>query len=137
MIKKLGIKTLIANEKIGASLTKRSLIWSTAVGLTTLLVGIGLTWWFGYPEKLLTGILATLATSLFFALLAFRLTKQLSIKKIIDPETVLVQKRAKLLAQNFKRVLFRQKRKKRLKSIYDLPIYFLLSQNPKKDKNVT
>ena len=136
MIKKLGIKTLIAREKIGASLTKRSLIWSAAVGLTTLLVGSGLTWWFGYPEKLLTGILATLATSLFFALLALRLTKQLSIKKIIDPETVLVQKRAKLLAQNFKRMLFRQKRKKRLKSIYDLPIYFLLSQNPKKDKNI-
>ena len=136
MIKNSGITTLIANEKIGASLTKRSVIWSTALGLITLLIGSGLSWWFGYPEKLLTAVLVTLSSSLFVALVTYRLIKQLSCKKTIDTETILVQKRAKFLAQNFKRMLFSQRRKKRLGSIYDLPVYFLLSQAPQKDKNI-
>ena len=127
---------MIASEKIGASLTKRSVIWSTALGLITLLIGSGLYWWFGYPEKLLTAALVTLSSGLFVALVTYRLIKQLSCKKTIDTETILVQKRAKVLAQNFKRMLFSQRRKKRLGSIYDLPVYFLLSQAPQKDKNI-
>ena len=117
-------------------MTKRSVIWSTALGLITLLIGSGLSWWFGYPEKLLTAVLVTLSSSLFVALVTYRLIKQLSCKKTIDTETILVQKRAKVLAQNFKRMLFSQRRKKRLGSIYDLPVYFLLSQAPQKDKNI-
>ena len=82
MIKNSGITTLIANEKISASLAKRSLMWSTALGLVTVLIGSGLTWWLGYPEKILAGILVTLLSSLVIAIIAYRLNKQLSIKKI-------------------------------------------------------
>ena len=48
----------------------------------------------------------------------------------------LIQKRKKQLANHFKRMINGQKRKTRLTSRYDQPIYLLLSQNPNKDKSI-
>jgi len=116
---------------------KRSVVWALIIALLTLMIGGGLTWWFGYPDHLISGIVITLLSSIILALLCYWLMQRKGKQKAkSSQETLLIQKRSKLLAQHFKRMLNVQKRKKRLNSRYDQPIYLLLSDEPSKDKSI-
>ncbi|MEZ8862144.1 type VI secretion system membrane subunit TssM [Vibrio sp. 10N.247.311.51] len=77
-------------------------------------------------------IISTLIGFICYWVLIKRSAK--SQEESLDKE--LIQKRQKQLASHFKRMISGQKRKTRLTSRYDQPIYLLLSQNPNKDKSI-
>ncbi|MCG9748984.1 type VI secretion system membrane subunit TssM [Vibrio brasiliensis] len=116
---------------------KRSLIWALTLTLVLWLIGGGLTWWLGYPDYLTLSIVATVFTGLCCGLLCYWLMQRNSqASKTPDQQRLLIQKRSKLLAIHFKRMIEVQKRKKRLNSRYDQPIYLFLSDDPCKDKSI-
>lgn len=116
---------------------KRSVIWALVTALLIVLIGAGLTWWIAYPDSLAIGITATIIASFLSALMTYWLLQRGSeVSKTPDQQRLLIQKRSKLLALHFKRMIEVQKRKKRLNSRYDQPIYLLLSDDPSKDKSI-
>ncbi|NOH23195.1 type VI secretion system membrane subunit TssM [Vibrio europaeus] len=116
--------------------TKRSLVWSILLALLVMLIGGALTWWL-YPEKLIIGGIVSFSTGLVIGLLTYWLMRRKGGEsKTPDQQRLLIQKRSKLLALHFKRMIGVQKRKKRLNSRYDQPIYLLLSDDPCKDKSI-
>ena len=116
---------------------KRSLIWSVLLAILVLLIGGSLTWWLVSPGQMLLGLTSTFFASTFVALLCFSLLQRKAIQiKTPDQQRLLLQKRTKLLTLHFKRMLGVQKRKKRLNSRYDQPIYLLLSDDPAQDKSI-
>ncbi|NOH80018.1 type VI secretion system membrane subunit TssM [Vibrio sp. RE86] len=116
---------------------KRSIGWATIITLIALAIGAGLTWWLGYPQHLVAGIVSTMVVSLLAGLFTYwLLQRKANPNKTPDEQRLLIQKRSKLLAIHFKRMLGVQKRKKRLNSRYDQPIYVLLSDDPTKDKSI-
>lgn len=116
---------------------KRSVIWALVTALLIVLIGAGLTWWIAYPDSLAIGITVTIIASFLSALMTYWLLQRGSeVSKTPDQQRLLIQKRSKLLALHFKRMIEVQKRKKRLNSRYDQPIYLLLSDDPSKDKSI-
>lgn len=116
---------------------KRSVIWALLTAVLIVLIGAGLTWWIAYPDSLAIGIIATIIASFLSALMTYWLLQRGSeVSKTPDQQRLLIQKRSKLLALHFKRMIEVQKRKKRLNSRYDQPIYLLLSDDPSKDKSI-
>ncbi|MCZ4294588.1 type VI secretion system membrane subunit TssM [Vibrio sinaloensis] len=116
---------------------KRSVIWALVTAVLIVLIGAGLTWWIAYPDSLAIGITATIIASFLSALMTYWLLQRGSeVSKTPDQQRLLIQKRSKLLALHFKRMIEVQKRKKRLNSRYDQPIYLLLSDDPSKDKSI-
>ncbi|TMX36769.1 type VI secretion system membrane subunit TssM [Vibrio sp. Hep-1b-8] len=116
---------------------KRSVIWALLTAVLIVLIGAGLTWWFAYPDSLAIGIIATIIASFLSALMTYWLLQRGSeVSKTPDQQRLLIQKRSKLLTLHFKRMIEVQKRKKRLNSRYDQPIYLLLSDDPSKDKSI-
>ena len=116
---------------------KKAIIWSLVTLLLLALLGGLLTWFAAYPDFLWTGVITTTIVALLSAWLCFWLINR-KVKKSLeqDQERALIIKRSKLLAFHFKKMLGVQKRKKRLTSRYDQPIYLLLSDNPSKDKSI-
>ncbi|RTZ14492.1 type VI secretion system membrane subunit TssM [Vibrio aquaticus] len=115
---------------------KRSLIWATAITFITLTIGGILTWLLGYPDHWVAGIVSTLLTGILLGLLTYWLMQRKTKSATTNQQNLLIQKRSKLLALHFKRMLNVQKRKKRLNSRYDQPIYLMLSDDPNKDKSI-
>ena len=116
---------------------KKAIIWSSVTLLLLAILGSLLTWFVAYPDFLWTGVITTTIVALLSAGLCFWLINR-KVKKSLeqDQERALIIKRSKLLAFHFKKMLGVQKRKKRLTSRYDQPIYLLLSDNPSKDKSI-
>ncbi|MBW3696940.1 type VI secretion system membrane subunit TssM [Vibrio sp. T187] len=79
-----------------------------------------------------TAIISTLIGVICYWVLIKRTPK--SKEQAIDKE--LIEKRKKQLASHFLRMISGQKRKIRLSSRYDQPIYLLLSDDPSKDKSI-
>ncbi len=116
---------------------KKAIIWSSVTLLLLAILGGLLTWFVAYPDFLWAGVITTTIVALLSAGLCFWLINR-KVKKSLeqDQERALIIKRSKLLAFHFKKMLGVQKRKKRLTSRYDQPIYLLLSDNPSKDKSI-
>ncbi len=116
---------------------KKAIIWSLVTLLLLAILGGLLTWFVAYPDFLWAGVITTTIVALLSAGLCFWLINR-KVKKSLeqDQERALIIKRSKLLAFHFKKMLGVQKRKKRLTSRYDQPIYLLLSDNPSKDKSI-
>ncbi|NOI25099.1 type VI secretion system membrane subunit TssM [Vibrio mediterranei] len=114
---------------------KHSLIWAIMLTLLLWLIGGGLTWWLGYLHYLTLSLVTTVFTGLGCGLVCYWLMQHNSQgNKTPDQQRLLIHKRCKLLAMHFERVIEIQKRKKRLNSHYDHPIYLLLSSALCKDK---
>ncbi|WP_447400703.1 type VI secretion system membrane subunit TssM [Vibrio harveyi] len=116
---------------------KKAIIWSLVTLLLLAILGGLLTWFVAYPDFLWIGVITTTIVALLSAGLCFWLINR-KVKKSLeqDQERALIIKRSKLLAFHFKKMLGVQKRKKRLTSRYDQPIYLLLSDNLGKDKSI-
>ncbi|WP_076589314.1 type VI secretion system membrane subunit TssM [Vibrio ostreicida] len=120
-----------------ASSKRSALLWTSILALVLLIIGGTLTWTFFYPAYTLSGVLATLLTTLVISLFVYwLLARRKPSSQTPDQNKALVNKRCKLLAQHFKHMINVQKRKKRLISRYDQPIYLLLSDDPNKDKSI-
>ncbi|KJY83398.1 type VI secretion protein IcmF [Vibrio galatheae] len=127
----------MSDAKPAQNTRKRGLIVSLVLALLVLLIGGAITWWLGYPEKLILGSVLTLVSALVTGLITYWLMQRnKETESTPDQQRLLIQKRSKLLAQHFKLMLGVQKRKKRLNSRYDQPIYLLLSDEPSKDKSI-
>ncbi|KLN65809.1 type VI secretion system membrane subunit TssM [Vibrio sp. VPAP30] len=124
----------MSDAKPSQNTKKRGIIWSIVLAVLVMLIGGALTWWL---DRLMLGGALTFISGLVVGLITFWLMRRKSgASKEPDQQRLLVQKRSKLLALHFKRMLGVQKRKKRLNSRYDQPIYLLLSDDPCKDKSI-
>ncbi|MGD8170399.1 type VI secretion system membrane subunit TssM [Vibrio sp. TRT 21S02] len=93
-------------------------------------------WFLFSPTYWIQSLIAALFVGMLSCGLCFWLLWRKRNKPKATHEHLLVQKRKKLLALHFKRMLNAQKRKKRLTSRYDQPIYLLLSEEPSKDRSI-
>lgn len=112
-------------------------LWSLVFALVIFAIGIGITWYFSTIEHLWIGALLSLSASLLISLCFYWLwNRKYRPSEQPDPHQLLIEKRAKLLAAHFKKMLALQKRKRRLTSRYDQPIYLMLSDQPSKDRTI-
>lgn len=127
----------MSDAKPSHNTTKRSLLWALMFSLMVAIIGGALTWWLGGTEQWIIGTIATLCFTLLTGGLSYWLIQRQSAPtQKPDNNKLLINKRSKLLAKHFKAMLNVQKRKKRLNSRYDQPIYLLLSDDPNKDKTI-
>ncbi|MDA0118717.1 type VI secretion system membrane subunit TssM [Vibrio sp. T11.5] len=116
---------------------RSSILWTLLCLVVIFVIGGVLTWKFAYPAHTLVGVLSTLLVAIILGAFCYwLLSKRKSKSRAPSQDRALINKRCKLLAQHFKLMLNVQKRKKRLMSRYDLPIYLLLSDDPRKDKSI-
>ncbi|MER2497916.1 type VI secretion system membrane subunit TssM [Vibrio neptunius] len=116
---------------------RSSILWTLLCLVVIFVIGGVLTWKFAYPAHTLVGVLSTLLVAIILGGFCYwLLSKRKSKSQAPSQDRALINKRCKLLAQHFKLMLNVQKRKKRLMSRYDLPIYLLLSDDPRKDKSI-
>ncbi|EGA70439.1 hypothetical protein VISI1226_00200 [Vibrio sinaloensis DSM 21326] len=127
----------MSDAKPEAQPKKRAWLWVTSVATLTFALGGSITWLFGYPANLILGAVVTVCATILLAAVTYWFTsRKTKPSKQQDKQRLLINKRSKLLALHFKKMLAVQKRKKRLNSRYDQPIYLLLSDNPCKDKSI-
>ncbi|MCW8332982.1 type VI secretion system membrane subunit TssM [Vibrio paucivorans] len=94
-------------------------------------------WFTSFQDQLAALLIIGFVTALIGAFVTYWLmTKSKRKSETNSQERILIAKRKKLLSQHFARMLKLQKRKKRLNSRYDQPIYLMLSSDPQQDKTV-
>lgn len=125
------------NKAKTLSIWKR-VAWSTLFMTLFIAVSLAVVWFTSLKTHIVIASISILFAALFIFVLSFWLLsrEKKEKKKVNKDEIELLNKRKSLLALHFKKMLNQQKRKRRLTSRYDQPIYLLLTSDINQDKSI-
>ncbi|MDN3683341.1 hypothetical protein QW180_00735 [Vibrio sinaloensis] len=108
----------MSDAKPDAQPKKRAWLWVTSVATLTFALGGSITWLFGYPANLILGAVVTVCATILLAAVTYWFTsRKTKPSKQQDKQRLLINKRSKLLALHFKKMLAVQKKRKKSVSI--------------------